>query len=345
MDAWEMFSFMDMSKYRLPNDVITGGDDNIRELTSEFFRLSTLGEGPNSVVYKAKEKRTNKIVALKLIKHAKLKSKIPQEIFRETTILKNLDHEHVIKLLNIYIDPDPCFLLLTFELCSYNLSHFIDAHQNQTVKHDQVKCISVQMFRGLNYIHKNCIVHRDIKPSNLLVSETGQLKIADFGISRRFSHLDKPSSPAAMTLFYQAPEILFEAPRYSEKVDIWSAGCVVVELLTKKPLFECRGQIDMVKKVCEILGRPTHQNWPGYQECKVLNSMHLPGNNYNKLSDHLRSLNCGPAHQILSEVFVYDPKVRSSAEACVRHEWFEQAPFPAKKITLPPRDRYDRMLQ
>jgi serine/threonine protein kinase len=346
MDEWEMFSFMDMSKYRMPNEVFTGRVDNIRELTSEFLRQKKLGEGPNSVVYQAKEKKTDRVVALKLIKHSELKSRLPREIFREITILKNLNHEHVIKLLDVFIDSDPHYLLLTFELCSYDLSHFIQAHYNNIVQHNQVKCISLQLFRGLNFLHKNCIVHRDIKPQNLLVSENGQLKIADFGLSRRFSHLERPSTPGAMTLYYQSPELLFEAPRYTEKVDIWSAGCVLAELMTKRPLFECRGQIDLIKKICEVLGRPTSKNWPGFNECRVAGQINLPNNNYNKLADHLQQLRCGPAYQILSSIFVYDSNVRSSAEDLVRHDWFEQAPFPAKKIELPEIERFDfRMLQ
>jgi cyclin-dependent kinase 10 len=336
MGEWEMCSFTDMQKYRIPNEVITAGDDNIRDLTTEYLRQENLGKGANSFVFKAKEKRTDKIVALKRIEHAQLKSKLPHDIFREVTILKNLNHEHVIKLLNVFIDSDPNALLLTFELCSYDLYKYIKAHQNATIKHDQVKCISVQMFRGLNYIHKNCIVHRDIKPQNLLVSDKGQLKIADFGLSRRISHLDKPSTPGAMTLYYQAPEILFEA----------AAGCVIVELMTKKPMFECTGQIDLIKKVCAVLGRPTHKNWPNFQDCRVFSQITVPNNNYNRLQDHLQSLKCGPAFQILSEIFVYDAKTRSSAEACVRHEWFEQAPFPAKTITWPETERFPyHMLQ
>lgn len=337
MDEWEMYSFLDLSKYRLPNEIFTGYAGKFRPVESEFLRQEKLGEGPNSIVYKAKDKRDGKLIAIKIIDNHKLKVSVPKEIFRETTILRNLNHENIIKLIDVHTDSNPHHLLLVFELCSYDIGHYIKTYPGP-VKHDQVKCIILQLFKGLNYLHKDRIVHRDIKPQNLLVTESGQLKISDFGLSRRFSLIERPSTPGAMTLYYQAPEMLLGSRTYSEKVDIWAAGCVLVELMSKKPCFECRSELDLINKITHILGRPTHQTWPNYNQCRYADRIDFKANTYNTLADHLHDLDCGAAAAFLKEIFIYDPEVRASAEKCYKDDWFDQAPFPAKSIQLPKAD-------
>ena len=100
----------------------------------------------------------------------------------------------------------------------------------------QSKSYSLQLLRGLAFIHSQNIIHRDLKPSNLLISPTRRLKIADFGLARLQDDV-RPMSHQVATRWYRAPELLYGARRYNYAVDMWSAGTIIGELLTFSPLF------------------------------------------------------------------------------------------------------------
>lgn len=323
-----MYSMTDLCQYNLPAEIFFG---TLRTST-DFVREEQLGEGPKSIVYKVKDKANGKVFALKVIEGIPLASDLPKDTFREINILKSLDHENVIKLHEIVIGASSDSIGLVFECCRHPLDKYIEKYPGDYIRHDQVKCIAKQLFRGINYLHKNYIVHRDIKPSNLLITQSGMLKIADFGISRRFSHQDRPKTPGKMTRWYQAPEMLFEAPDYDTKVDVWSAGCVVVELMTKKPFLAGESDIQQINLMINVFGTPDKRAWPGFTQCKVYRSIRFQNQHFNRLADQLQRLGCAVALPLLSELFVYDPNKRASAEDCLRNDWFEQAPFPSKSI-------------
>jgi cyclin-dependent kinase 7 len=92
-------------------------------------------------------------------------------------------------------------------------------------------------FRALSHCHQYFILHRDIKPSNFLISANGVLKLADFGLARTHGSNDKKLTPAVVTSWYRAPELLFGATQYSVGIDMWAMGCVMAELILRTPLF------------------------------------------------------------------------------------------------------------
>ena len=99
-----------------------------------------------------------------------------------------------------------------------------------------IKNLAYQMLAGLHYLHSNFIIHRDMKPDNLMLACDGTLKFIDFGMVKSFGR-EIPFSQNQLTLQYRPPEILFGAKHYGPSADIWSAGCVLAELLIKVPLF------------------------------------------------------------------------------------------------------------
>lgn len=331
----EMTSMTDLTTYHMEDQVFIGSRENIRPLETEYLIQDSLGGGANSVVYKAKEKKSGAVHAIKVMTNAQIRNRLPKPLFREISLLRCMNHENIIKLLEINLDSDPSRLLLVFELCPLTLVKYIERYPRQSISHDQVKCITRQLFKALNYLHKSFIVHRDIKPENLLISDGGQLKVTDFGLSRRFSHINRPRTPGTMTRWYQAPEMLLEASEYDEKVDIWSAGCVLIELMTRKPFLAAESDIQQLNLIIDILGQPTIQNMPQLRRCRVPKRIRFEGPVCNRLADKLRQLGCAMADPLLSQIILWDSSKRISAEQCSLHDWFETAPFPSPKIELP----------
>ena len=121
---------------------------------------------------------------------------------------------------------------------------------------DAIRWLMYQLFSVLAYLHANYIIHRDIKSANMLVTSTGDLKLADFGLSRRISNpLMVEYTNRVITLWYRPPELILGATQYGPEVDIWSAGCILGELLTGMTLFPNYNdnefyQLDLIFRRC-----------------------------------------------------------------------------------------------
>lgn len=327
--AIKLYSSTDLNSYTPSYELLFG---NLK-ITNEFQKLATVGDGSSGSVSKARDKHGN-IIALKRLKQSS--GCFEKEVFREINILKSLDHDNIVKLIDIATSAD-LNLYLILEYCPYPLDRYIDCFREagRDISHDQVKSVTKQMFLGINYLHQNYIVHRDIKPSNLMISGTGILKIIDFGLSRRVIQYGEPMTPHRMTCWYQPPEILFEAPKYGFEVDLWSAGCVLAELLKREPLLPGRSDIDQINLIVNLIGKPSARIWPEMTECKALRSINLKDQPFNNLSKRFPELGSTEAMDLMSSLIVYNPKQRLSAEACAYHDWLEQAPLPAKTIAIP----------
>lgn len=111
----------------------------------------------------------------------------------------------------------------------------------------QVKCYMHQLLSGLEHCHNRCVLHRDIKGSNLLIGNDGVLKIADFGLASFFDPNHKqPMTSRVVTLWYRPPELLLGATDYGVGVDLWSAGCILAELLAGKPIMPGRTEVTLL---------------------------------------------------------------------------------------------------
>lgn len=231
-------------------------DKNFME---KFQKLEKIGEGTYGVVYKAKDKYTGELVALKKIRLEHEEEGVPSTAIREISILKELQHPNIVRLRDvIHLDSK---LYLVFEYLEQDLKHFMDSLPPGKLDPLLIKSYLYQLLNGLAYCHANRILHRDLKPQNLLIDKRGFLKLADFGLARAFGIPVRHYTHEVVTLWYRAPEILLGARRYSTAVDIWSAGCIFAEMILRMPLFPGDSEIDELYKIFRALGTPNEQIW------------------------------------------------------------------------------------
>lgn len=327
-----IINISDFNQYKLPEEAFYG---DLRA-TTEFEMFGNIGDGSSATVLKAKDTKHNRIVAMKYLKNASLGKDLKRETFREITILKTLRHEHVIELYEVSIAPELNNLCLILEYCPHSLDKLIDSY-TKDIPVTQAKCIAKQLFRGLDYIHKNFIIHRDLTTTNCLISSEGQLKISDFGLSRKYNLNCRnfcPLTPGVVTLWYRAPEILLEAPSYGREVDLWSAGCILAEVLLREPLLKGESELDQISLTIDLIGSPNPKVWPGYTKCGIPKSIRLKSSPFNKIQERFQKFDGTSVTEIISGLLIYNPEKRLSAENCAQHEWIEKAPFPDSKIDI-----------
>ena len=180
---------------------------------------------------------------------------------REISILMSCNHENIVKLREIAVGKSLENIFLVMSYCEQDLASLLDNMQSP-FSESQVKCIMLQVFQGLQYLHENFIVHRDLKVSNLLLTDKGCVKIADFGLARLYGLPLKPMTPKVVTLWYRSPELLLNSQTQTTAIDMWSAGCILGELLAHQPLLPGRSEINQLDLIIDLLGTPNANIWP-----------------------------------------------------------------------------------
>ncbi|KAJ6826432.1 putative serine/threonine-protein kinaseisoform X4 [Iris pallida] len=179
---------------------------------------------------------------------------------REILILRRLHgHPNVVKLQGLVTSRMSSSLYLVFEYMEHDLAG-LAAAPGIAFTEPQVKCYMHQLLSGLEHCHSRGVLHRDVKGSNLLLDNAGVLKIADFGLATIFDpKYRRPMTSRVVTLWYRAPELLLGCTYYGVGVDLWSAGCILCELLSGKPIMPGRNEFFTTKPyACEPSSLPQY---------------------------------------------------------------------------------------
>ncbi|KAH9619709.1 hypothetical protein KSS87_007106 [Heliosperma pusillum] len=224
-----------------------------------FEKIDKIGQGTYSNVYKAKDSLSGKIVALKKVRFDNLEPESVKFMAREILIIRRLNHPNVVKLEGLVTSRMSCSLYLVFEYMEHDLAG-LAASPDIKFTEPQVKCYMHQLISGLEHCHNRGVLHRDIKGSNLLLDNGGILKIADFGLATFFDPNKKhPMTSRVVTLWYRAPELLLGATDYGVGIDLWSAGCILAELLAGRPIMPGRTEFFNTEPLaCDPSTLPTY---------------------------------------------------------------------------------------
>ncbi|XP_045584861.1 cyclin-dependent kinase 5 [Procambarus clarkii] len=284
----------------------------------KYEKLEKIGEGTYGTVFKAKNRETQEIVALKRVRLDDDDEGVPSSALREICLLKELKHKNIVRLHDVLHSDKK--LTLVFEHCDQDLKKYFDS-LNGEIDPDIVKSFLFQLLRGLEFCHSRNVLHRDLKPQNLLINKNGELKLADFGLARAFGIPVRCYSAEVVTLWYRPPDVLFGAKLYNTSIDMWSAGCIFAELANAgRPLFPGSDVDDQVKRIFKLLGTPTEETWPGMNSLPDYKTFPLyqPTMTLAQVCPKLSS----KGRDLLQRLLICNPAVRMSAEDAMTHAYF-----------------------
>ncbi|XP_072464638.1 cyclin-dependent kinase 11B isoform X7 [Notamacropus eugenii] len=300
----------------------------------EFQCLNRIEEGTYGVVYRAKDKKTDEIVALKRLKMEKEKEGFPITSLREINTILKAQHPNIVTVREIVVGSNMDKIYIVMNYVEHDLKSLMET-MKQPFLPGEVKTLMIQLLRGVKHLHDNWILHRDLKTSNLLLSHAGILKVGDFGLAREYGSPLKAYTPVVVTLWYRAPELLLGAKEYSTAIDMWSVGCIFGELLTQKPLFPGKSEIDQINKVFKDLGTPSEKIWPGYNDLPAVKKMTFTEYPYNNLRKRFGALLSDQGFDLMNKFLTYYPGRRINAEDGLKHEYFRETPLPIDPSMFP----------
>lgn len=299
-----------------------------------------VGKGAYGIVWKAMDKTTQKVVALKKIFDAFQNSTDAQRTYREIMFLQELNshhHENIIRLLNVLKADNDRDIYLVFEYMEINLHAVIRANILEEV---HKRYIMYQNIKALYYMHSGELLHRDMKPSNVLLNSDCRIKICDLGLARSIKDIDDNRKEAVLTDYvatrwYRAPEILLGSTKYTKGVDMWSMGCILAELLGGKPLFPGESTLNQLEKVVEVCGRPNKDDIKAIKS-KFAQTMleSIPVRKQRPLRQLFANVADSDAIDLLENLLQFNPEKRLSAEEALRHPYLKQFHNPADEPTL-----------
>ncbi|EIW72920.1 hypothetical protein TREMEDRAFT_16078, partial [Tremella mesenterica DSM 1558] len=292
-----------------------------------YTRLNHIEEGTYGVVFRAKCNDTGGIYALKKLKLEEEKQGFPITSLREVMALMIAgSHENVVGIKEIVVGDTLNQIFIVMPFIEHDLKTLLADMPHPFVQ-SEIKTLMLQLLSAVAHCHANWILHRDLKTSNLLMNNRGQIKVADFGLARKFGDPLGEMTQLVVTLWYRAPELLLGAKEYDKPIDMWSVGCIFAELMLSEALFPGRGEIDQINRIFSLLGQPNDDVWPGYTKLPLTSKLNTLGSPFSTLRQKFKYLS-SEGHNLLAALLCYDPSRRITAETAGKHVYFTENPMP-----------------
>jgi cell division cycle 2-like protein len=317
-----------------------------------FRRLNKIDEGAYGVVYRVKNLKTGHTVALKKVKIKKEGSRgegFPLTALREVDLLMSCHHRNVVNVYETVVGRSRDEVFLVMEFVEHDLRTLMEQRSIRFTA-PEVKCLMRQLLEALEYLHAHFVLHRDLKTSNILLTSKGVLKVCDFGMARYFTDPLQAITPLAwvLTLPYRPPEGLIRGTtpmEYGPAVDIWSCGCIFAELLSNKPLFRPTSEPHLLTLMCQLLGTPTDETWPGWSSLEIHQKWKIVQHPAGELRKRFPQGGTGfdgsrvcvtqrGGFGLLQDLLAMCPDRRITASEALGHYFFIESPLPASEEQL-----------
>uniref|UniRef100_A0A8C4RYK9 Cyclin-dependent kinase 7 n=1 Tax=Erpetoichthys calabaricus TaxID=27687 RepID=A0A8C4RYK9_ERPCA len=295
---------------------------DVKARSKRYEKLDFLGEGQFATVYKAKDKHTNTIVAIK-------KVSINRTALREIKLLQELSHPNIIGLLDAFGHKSN--ISLVFDFMETDLEVIIK-DTSLVLTPANIKAYMLMTLQGLEYMHQHWILHRDLKPNNLLLDENGVLKIADFGLAKAFGSPNRVYTHQVVTRncnhFMSLVLYIGTVPFTGLLMFL----CTFSLLLTQVPFLPGDTDLDQLTRIFEALGTPTEEKWPGMTSLPDYISFKMfPGTPL----EHIFSAAGDDLLELLQGLFTFNPCTRTTATQALKKRYFSNRPGPTPGPQLP----------
>lgn len=314
------------------------------EVDQRYKILEPTSTGAHGIVCSALDQVTEQSVAVKKIEGVFEHVTITKRTLRELRILRHLQHENLVQIKSIFIpQTKDAFeeIYIISELMETDLASTL--RSSQPLSDDHCQFFLYQILRGIKYVHSAQVIHRDLKPRNLLVNSNCDLKICDFGLARVF-FCDKtwvcPMTEYVCTRWYRAPEVLCSWTDYSYAIDIWSIGCILAELLIRKPLFPGHNTQHQLDLVIDVLGAPDTEELnliPNEKVRKFIKSCPTPEHHPVMAFAAENEV----AQDLLMKTLCWNSTKRLSVEEALEHMYLEKLHCPEDEPIRVPIDTTD----
>ncbi|KAH9944479.1 Pkinase-domain-containing protein [Epithele typhae] len=277
-----------------------------------YERLNSIEEGSYGVVFRARDKQTGDIVALKKLKLEEEKHGFPITALREVNALMVCKHENVVGIREVVVGDTLTQVFIVMDFIEHDLKTLLTVMPAPFLQ-SEVKTLTLQLLSAVAHCHERWILHRDLKTSNLLMNNRGTIKtirrpVGVGGLTQ-----------LVVTLWYRAPEILLGATTYSTAVDMWSVGCIFAELLQRRDRDDFHD--------LQASWAPNEPDLAGLPDDALAQTITLPTPHLPQLRQKFPYITAAGI-DLLSRLLAYDPEERISAEEALKHPYFSESPLP-----------------
>nr|XP_011750818.1 mitogen-activated protein kinase 15 isoform X4 [Macaca nemestrina] len=296
-----------------------------------------IGDGERQaygIVWKAVDRRTGEVVAIKKIFDAFRDKTDAQRTFREIMLLQEFgDHPNIISLLDVIRAENDRDIYLVFEFMDTDLNAVI--RKGGLLQDVHVRSIFYQLLQATRFLHSGHVVHRDQKPSNVLLDANCTVKLCDFGLARSLGDLPEGPEDQALTEYvatrwYRAPEVLLSSHRYTLGVDMWSLGCILGEMLRGRPLFPGTSTLHQLELILETIPPPSKEDLLALGSGCRTSVLHRLGSRPRQTLDALLPPDTSPeALDLLRRLLVFTPDKRLSATQALQHPYVQRFHCPS----------------
>ena len=293
-------------------------------MKKKYDVLGVVGEGAYGIVYKCKNRETDKFVAIKKFKETE-DELVQKTMKRELKMLQQLKHENIVEFQESFTSKGNLFLV--FEYCEKNLLEVLEESPDG-LSPKLIKSFIYQMCKAITYMHKNNMIHRDIKPENLLIDENLNLKLCDFGFARKvklnkYNNNINEMTDYVATRWYRSPELLLSGGIYGPEVDYWAVGCIMGELADGNPMFPGENETDQINCIIKVLGNLPEELVDMFYKNPIYEGKELLHVSRFESIERRYIEKLGPtAIDFMKGLLQLDPKKRLNSDTVFKHKYF-----------------------